>query len=479
MKSFTLIKSLPFLSFLLLLVSCGGGGGGGGGNAGGPAYVISTSIPTVKSANYPSNWTSAGVNVTPPSVSPVVDTFNDGSLVTTQDGSSVKPFSQTTLASQAISDPNAYVASGTLTYNLIWGTPDKNGPGYASNFPVASTATKLSAPLGFMGIAVSGQSSITSAPTVTAPSSDVLNSWNAGWTGKGVNVLFIDGYSSINTCNMNSSNTCHGVVTMMTTNLAAPGAALFGLDASTIGTSFSGAAKNGNGGGNLTSPVIINAVNVSVTANAWCNNGCGITPSDASYAAMIASTANFNSAYVNALSGTSNISNLTNLGNAVITKSAGNDKLDSKYDVTTLALANNSNIASRLLIVGALDKNGSVSNPATIAYYSNYAGATTGIANRFVVANGNAPYAAGGVGINGHSAPGGEMGTSFSAPLVAGYAAVVMQKFPNLDAVKTSSIILDTARYDTLSCNPNCSPSIYGAGEASLSRALAPVGRLR
>jgi hypothetical protein len=54
-----------------------------------------------------------------------------------------------------------------------------------------------------------------------------------------------------------------------------------------------------------------------------------------------------------------------------------------------------------------------------------------------------------------------------------------MQKFPNLSAASTSNIILDTARTDTLSCHPSCSSAIYGKGEASLSRALAPVGSLR
>jgi subtilisin family serine protease len=88
------------------------------------------------------------------------------------------------------------------------------------------------------------------------------------------------------------------------------------------------------------------------------------------------------------------------------------------------------------------------------------------------------PWIAGSVKINGSNMPV-EQGTSFAAPLVAGYGAIVMQKFPNLDAVRTSSIILDTARYDTLTCYPSCSTSIYGKGEASLSRALAPVGYLR
>ena len=83
--------------------------------------------------------------------------------------------------------------------------------------------------------------------------------------------------------------------------------------------------------------------------------------------------------------------------------------------------------------------------------------------------------------MNGWSIPGGptNAGTSYAAPLVAGYAAIIQQKFPGLNAANTSNIILDTARYDTLTCYPSCDTSIYGKGEASLSRALAPVGRLR
>ena len=73
-------------------------------------------------------------------------------------------------------------------------------------------------------------------------------------------------------------------------------------------------------------------------------------------------------------------------------------------------------------------------------------------------------------------------GTSFAAPRIAGYVAIVRSKFPNLNASQTASIMLDTARYDTLACSKSaqgCDKAIYGKGEASLSRALAPVGKLR
>ena len=73
-----------------------------------------------------------------------------------------------------------------------------------------------------------------------------------------------------------------------------------------------------------------------------------------------------------------------------------------------------------------------------------------------------------------------DQGTSFAAPRVAGYAAIIRQKFPNLNAAKTSNIILDTATWNTRWGEKNTSTqAIYGQGEASLSRALAPVGRLR
>jgi len=70
---------------------------------------------------------------------------------------------------------------------------------------------------------------------------------------------------------------------------------------------------------------------------------------------------------------------------------------------------------------------------------------------------------------------------------VAGYAAIVRQKFPNLTGANTADILLTTARYDTLTCyqgssagpTGGCDKAIYGQGEASLSRALAPVGYLR
>jgi hypothetical protein len=428
-----------------------------------------TSTPALTAATYPTGWTSNVGLVTAPSVSSKTTTYGDGYSTTSEDGTSSKPFNQVTLSSQSITDPSSHVTSSTATYDLRWGTPDGNGPGIASLFPNA--ANTLSGALGYAGITVGGQS--TTEPTLLKPSTDVLDAWNAGWTGKDINVLLIDSYASKTTCTYANGN-CHGIITMMNVDLNAPGTAKFGMDYNTRNP------IKGSDGNSLTTNTNMRVVNMSFTYNnSWnCNNGCGIAPDNATYTAGINTAASTNAIFVDLLTGTTSVTYVNNLASSVVTKAAGNNNLDSKYDTLTLAMINNASVASRLLVVGALDKDGTTSSQATKASYSNFAGDNTSISDRFVMANGTMPWNTGAVSINGSNFPVAS-GTSYAAPKVAGYVAVVMQKFPNLDAAKTSNIILDTARYDTLTCHPNCDSAIYGKGEASLSRALAPVGRLR
>jgi hypothetical protein len=410
-----------------------------------PAVV---STPVLTAAVYPSDWTTSG-SVTNPTVSPLTNTFGNDVVTTLENGSSSLPFNQSTLLSLSITDPSAVVRSSTTDYNLIWGTPDKSGPTYVSYFPNAQTV--FTNPIYYMGIPITSTTSLSLGPTLKQPAPDVLSAWNQGWTGSGKNILMVDDYSNTSTCNIPSVSSCHGINTMMIANTTALGASLYALDFGD--TSL---AKDSNNI-NLTSSKAINVVNMSFG-----------NPSDASSAV-----------WVNYLKGVSTVSNLTLTG-AVITKSAGNISADTYSGVgmnLVKALVDDSDTSTRLLIVGALDNDGSVSTKASIASYSNYAGATSAAQNRFILANGNTTYTVN-VGINGFITAPAE-GTSYAAPRVAGYASILMQKFPNLDAVKTSSIILDTARYDTLTCHPTCDPAIYGKGEASLSRALAPVGRLR
>jgi len=97
--------------------------------------VASTaSTPTLTAAFYPNDWTTTGT-VTAPSVSSLTSTYGDGYVSTSENGSSSKPFNQTTLSTHTITDSSGYVTSPTTTYNLTWGTPDKDGPAYAALFP--------------------------------------------------------------------------------------------------------------------------------------------------------------------------------------------------------------------------------------------------------------------------------------------------------------------------------------------------------
>jgi hypothetical protein len=301
-----------------------------------------------------------------------------------------------------------------------------------------------------------------------APNQEVLNAWNQGWTGKGKNILMVDNY-------LLTDEFSHGITTMLIANRYAFGASMYGVDLAGGGVkTFSGV--------NITSAVNIDVVSMSESytpSNVMCNNGCGITPSSSVYNSAISANASTNNAIVNLLLQTTTPQYANNLLNAVIVKSAGNAAIESKYDLTTLALSQNSSTLNRLLIVGALDKFGTTASPANLASYSNKAGTDSNIQSHFLLESGNAP---GSFYVNGVYVPSSSQGTSYAAPRVAGYVAIIEQKFPNLTATNTANILLQTARYDTLSCYytaGGCPVATYGAGEASLSRALAPVGRLR
>ena len=63
-------------------------------------------------------------------------------------------------------------------------------------------------------------------------------------------------------------------------------------------------------------------------------------------------------------------------------------------------------------------------------------------------------------------------GTSFAAPIVTGYAAIVADKFDNPAPSLVAHQLLSTATEDTII---GYSPEIHGQGEADLSLALSPV----
>lgn len=149
-------------------------------------------------------------------------------------------------------------------------------------------------------------------------------------------------------------------------------------------------------------------------------------------------------------------------GRAVIAKAAGNDAVavgtataDGYEDYLATALIG----TQSTLFVGALDGNGSTTDQASMAWYSNTAGTNTTVQSQYLV-----------VGVEGDQT--GLYGTSFAAPIISGYSAILHSKFTKASPTQVAQQLLDTARIDTVA---NYDASIYGQGEASLSRALAPV----
>jgi subtilisin family serine protease len=154
-------------------------------------------------------------------------------------------------------------------------------------------------------------------------------------------------------------------------------------------------------------------------------------------------------------------------GKAVVVKAAGNDYgravgdttktqgFVGKVDVLATSLAGQPSA----ILTGALSKNGTPSNPASMANYSQVAGTSPVVQRSFLV-----------VGVT--ESAGLPRGTSFAAPIVAGYAAILGSKFTTASATAVANQLLNTARTDTV---VEYNPAIYGRGEASLTRALAPA----
>ena len=158
---------------------------------------------------------------------------------------------------------------------------------------------------------------------------------------------------------------------------------------------------------------------------------------------------------------------------AVITIAAGNGGAActetnlNGCNALAMAFALDPNTNSNTIIVGATTDSGS---NETIATYSSRAGV---FKDRFMVAHGD-------VGLVSRS--GNQIsGTSFSAPRVAGAAAILRQKFSNLSGSDAASILLLTANKDINSDGINDFTGIsstYGHGKLNLSSALSPIGTL-
>ena len=360
---------------------------------------------------------------------------------------------------------------------------DSQGPGFANQYATESGNWQPASPIYFWGLPLTDPfrpcaDNACPGPIISRPLEEVIEAWKAGWTGKNVNVLIEDSLSDK-----------HGVITGLLAYRYAPGANFYGLDfvANPYATNVFFNQLNSDRTGSYGNNIKLGVVNQSYTANLpdlikrsqsssspWTT--IELLQARTNYAGYSVST-------INRMKDAGVSGQLTQFkfSDAVITKAAGNDRILSEQEPLNWFLSKDSNINPRLLIVGALNQAGSLSAPAEIASYSNTAGIDPDVSSRFLMASGTTPFHSGQVAINGNNVNQSD-GTSFAAPRIAGYVAIVRSKFPNVNASQTASIMLDTARYDTLACSKSatgCDKAIYGKGEASLSRALAPVGKLR
>ena len=260
---------------------------------------------------------------------------------------------------------------------------------------------------------------------------EVGSAWSQGYRGQGVTVTVVDDFSSSKSFSGRLTNTVqlqrHGQWTSQETSLIAPRATIRQQDWT-----------------NTQAVKFVPGLNVA-------NLSYGIYGLKGYSASQIAWSQREQSLISAAKSGT-----------GIVVKAAGNDAV-SVGSATSAGQVDYLNSALRggqsAIYVGALNTTGTTLRPATIATYSNTAGTDTTVQRQFLV-----------VGVN--TGATGLAGTSFAAPIVTGYAAILGSKFTRATATQITNQLLNTARKDTVA---NYNVAVHGRGEASIARALAPA----
>jgi subtilisin family serine protease len=269
--------------------------------------------------------------------------------------------------------------------------------------------------------------------STTAPwmSTEVGDAWSQGYKGQGVTITVVDDFSSSNRfsgkLDSKSQTLRHGEWTLKEASMIAPSSTMRSHEFN------SGTAVKLHQG--------MNVLNLSYGMF----GKAGYSVSQIGWSAQEKSIIQY-----------------ATDGAAIVSKAAGNDAIavggtNAAGNVDYLNLAIKGTPSA--LYVGALSTNGTVSSPAKLASYSNYAGADTTVQSQFLV-----------VGVEGSKTN--LYGTSFAAPIVSGYGAILSSKFTTATPTQIKNQLLSTARKDTIA---NYNAAVHGQGEASLTRALAPV----
>ena len=478
------MKSNLYIALLCIatLSACGGGGGGGGGGApttGGGSTEFNTRCPDgTRIAGPPSAC---------PSTNPIAQ----------------PPANPNPPAQPPASPPDYTESTATDNYFMPGGTFD----------PILSPANQFYFNNRGIGVACSGswniahriilgncgQGAQTPPLRLNPPPLPVRQAWADGWTGQGVNIMVADNFGVAGVAPIEANT--HGFQVFAAANQVAPRANYYGANATgdTGLDPLQGGLFNLRTNAQLTDPtVLFGVVNLS----------SGEDPMPVVTQADIDQWLAADAAAVANIPAYADLSRRSQ--DAVVVKAAGNeDGTDAAHFLDHqiyLRGLNPHTDLDQILFVGALDKWGEDSNPA-LAGYSNIAGDTAAMRNRFLVEYGGTAFWR---DPNGGSdriicdGPGpasvhicnnrqeidttaNAVGTSFAVPRVAGYAALVRHKFPNLTGAQTASLLLDTATLNGLSgcAGGDDAPNVeatcerrYGQGRVDIGAALSPVGAL-
>ncbi|MGZ3217174.1 S8 family serine peptidase [Paracoccus sp. T5] len=262
-------------------------------------------------------------------------------------------------------------------------------------------------------------------------SPEIIGAWNAGYRGQRATITVVDDFTSgrrlSGDLGTGSQPLRHGEWTRLKGSMLAPSSMLASHDYSTG-----------------------RRVTLSRTGLNVANLSYGMFARSGTRASQIAWSAQ-----------ESSLIGFAKKGSAVIAKAAGNDGVavgagtrSGNTDFLNVTLVG----TPSTIFVGALDRNGTRKQKARLASYSNFAGKNPAVQRQFLT-----------VGVHGDLSN--LYGTSFAAPVVSGYAAVLGSKFTSASPSQISRRLLDTARTDTIQ---NYKASVHGRGQASISRALAP-----
>lgn len=290
---------------------------------------------------------------------------------------------------------------------------------------------------------------------------DISAAWNDGYTGQGVSITVIDDFSSSDFLTgrvqdidgdkqEDIQSFTHGGWTALQASLVAPGATMYEQD-----FTARGAVKLRSGFNVLSlSYGMLTTAGYSVDQIRWGRREQSIV--DAASA-----------------------------GTALVSKSAGNTWglavgepfVDGNGNTLQDYLALDLIGTPSTIFVGALVDNPDSVSTGVMASYSTIAGSNPLVQAQFLVVGVEAGGTISDEFANYGASCGSTLGTclygtSFAAPIVSGYAAIVSSKFPGATPTQVANQLLQTAREDTIF---GYNSSVHGQGEASLSRALAPI----